>query len=63
MPQCPEGPGDPDLLDRTWRFFMSRLTSRRYTDDFKSQVVALGESNGPAVAARHLDISVKSLTN
>jgi transposase len=39
---------------------MSCLTRRRYTDDFKSQVVALVESNGPAVAARHLDISVKS---
>ncbi len=41
---------------------MSCLTRRRYTDDFKSQVVALVESNGPVVAARHLDISVKSLT-
>ncbi len=42
---------------------MSRLPRRRYTDDFKSQAVALGESVDPAFAARHLDISVKSLTN
>jgi transposase len=36
---------------------------RRYTDDFKSQAITLAGSIGPAAAARHLGISVKSLTN
>lgn len=42
---------------------MSPHTRRRYTDDFKSQAITLAESIGPAAAARHLDISVKSLAN
>jgi transposase len=42
---------------------MQRITRRRYTDDFKTQAVALAESLGRATAARQLDISVKTLGN
>lgn len=42
---------------------MQRIPRRQFTDDFKSQAVALAESVGPAQAARQLDISVKSLAN
>lgn len=42
---------------------MQRITRRRYTDDFKTQAIALAESIGPAKAARQLDMSVKSLAN
>lgn len=42
---------------------MQRIPRRQYTDDFKAQAVALGESIGPAKAARQLDISVKTLAN
>lgn len=42
---------------------MQRITRRRYTDDFKTQAVALAESIGPAKAARQLDMSVKTLAN
>ncbi|MCB1633473.1 MAG: transposase [Xanthomonadales bacterium] len=42
---------------------MQRIARRRYTDDFKSQAVALAESVGPAEASRQLDMSVKTLAN
>jgi transposase len=42
---------------------MQRISRRRFTDDFKTQAVALAESIGPAKAARQLDISVKTLGN
>jgi transposase len=42
---------------------MQRITRRRYTDDFKAQAAALAESVGRAVAARQLDMSVKTLGN
>lgn len=42
---------------------MQRIPHRQFTDDFKSQAVALAESVGPAKAARQLDISVKTLAN
>ena len=42
---------------------MQRIPRRQFTDDFKSQAVALAESVGPAQAARQLDISVKTLAN
>lgn len=42
---------------------MQRIPRRQFTDDFKSQAVALAESIGPAKAARQLDISVKTLAN
>src|SRR5690625_7144923 len=43
---------------------MSRKNTRRsYTDDFKSQAVALSDSIGCAEAARQLGIPVKSLAN
>jgi transposase len=42
---------------------MQRVPRRRFTDEFKSQAVALAESIGPAKAARQLDMSVKSLAN
>ena len=42
---------------------MQHITRRRYTDDFKAQAVALAESIGRAVAARQLDMSVKTLGN
>jgi len=41
---------------------MSPQVCRRYTNDCKSQAIKLAESIG-LVAARHLDISVKSLAN
>src|SRR5690625_7140212 len=43
---------------------MSRKNTRRsYTDDFKSQAVALSDSIGRAEAARQLGIPVQSLAN
>lgn len=42
---------------------MQRITRRRYTDDFKTQAMALAESIGAAKAARQLDMSVKTLSN
>jgi len=42
---------------------MQRVPRRRFTDEFKSQAVALAESIGPAKAARQLDMSVKTLAN
>jgi len=43
---------------------MSRKNTRRsYTDDFKSQAVALSDSIGRAEAARQLGIPVKSPAN
>jgi transposase len=42
---------------------MQRISRRRYTDDFKTQAVALAESIGPAKAARQLDMSSKTLAN
>ncbi|MDE2087417.1 MAG: transposase [Xanthomonadaceae bacterium] len=42
---------------------MQRIPRRRYTDDFKTQAVALAESLGPAKAARQLDMSVKTLSH
>lgn len=40
---------------------MHRIPRRRFTDEFKSQAIALAESVGPAQAARQLDMSVKTL--
>ena len=40
-----------------------RIPRRHYTDDFKTQAVALSESIGRTEAARQLDILVKSLAN
>lgn len=42
---------------------MKRIPRRQYTDEFKAQAVTLAESVGPAKAARHLDTSVKTLSN
>ena len=42
---------------------MQRVSRRRFTDDFKTQAVALAESIGPAKAARQLDMSAKTLAN
>lgn len=42
---------------------MQRVPKRRYTDKFNAQAIALGESIGPAKAARQLDMSVKTLEN
>ena len=42
---------------------MQRVPKRRYTDEFKAQAIALGESIGPSKAARQLDMSVKTLEN
>lgn len=42
---------------------MQKIPRRQYTDDFKSQAVALAESIGPSKAARQLDMSVKTLGN
>ena len=42
---------------------MQKVSRRRFTDDFRSQTVALSESMGRAAAARKLGISVKSLAN
>ena len=42
---------------------MHRIIRRRYTDDFKTQAIALAESIGPAKAARQLDMSAKTLAN
>ena len=41
---------------------MQHMT-RRYTDDFKAQAMALAESIGRATAARQLNMSVKTLGN
>ncbi|WP_369944452.1 hypothetical protein [Xanthomonas medicagonis] len=42
---------------------MQGITRRRYTEDFKTQAVALAESIGPAKAARQLDMSAKTLAS
>lgn len=42
---------------------MQRIPRRQFTDDFKTQAVALAESIGPAKASRQLDVSVKTLAN
>jgi transposase len=42
---------------------MQHIPRRRYTDDFKAQVILLAESLGPVKAARQLDMSVKTLGN
>lgn len=42
---------------------MQRASRRRYTDDFKTQAVALADSIGPAKAARQLGMSSKTLAN
>ncbi len=42
---------------------MQRISRRQYTDDYKTQAVALAESLGRSKAARQLDISVKTLGN
>ena len=42
---------------------MQRVPRRPFTDEFKSQAVTLAESIGPAMAARQLDMSVKTLAN
>lgn len=42
---------------------MQRVPKRRYTDELKARAIALGESIGPAKAARQLDMSVKTLDN
>ena len=42
---------------------MQHIPRRRYTDDFKTQAIALAESIGPAKAARQLDMSAKTLAN
>jgi transposase len=42
---------------------MEHIFRRRYTDDFKSQAIALAESVGPAKAARQLSMSAKTLEN
>lgn len=38
-------------------------TRRNYTDEFKTQAVALAESVGRAEAARQLEMSVKTVDN
>ena len=38
-------------------------TRRNYTDEFKTQAVALAENVGRAEAARQLEMSVKTLDN
>lgn len=42
---------------------MKQITRRRFTDDFKSQAVALSDRVGRTAAARKLDMSVKTLAN
>ena len=42
---------------------MQRVPRRRFTDEFKAQAIVLGESIGPAKAARQLEMSVKTLEN
>lgn len=42
---------------------MQRISPRKYTDDFKTQAIALAESLGRSKAARQLDMSVKTLGN
>jgi transposase len=42
---------------------MHKVPRRRFTDDFRTQAVALAESLGPSAAARKLGISVKTLAN
>lgn len=42
---------------------MQRVSRRRYTDDFKTQAIALAASIGRAKDARQLDMSVKTLGN
>jgi len=42
---------------------MKNFVRRRFTDDFKSQAVALSEELGRTEAARQLEMSVKTLNN
>jgi transposase len=42
---------------------MENLPRRRFTDDFKTQAIALSESVGRTTAARQLGMSVKTLNN
>lgn len=42
---------------------MQRITRRQYTDDFKTQAIALAESIGRSKAALQLEMSVKTLGN
>ncbi len=42
---------------------MQRISRRQYTDDFKTQAIALAESVGRSKAALQLDMSVKTLGN
>ncbi len=42
---------------------MNNYVRRRFTDDFKSQAVALSEELGRTEAARQLDMSVKTSNN
>jgi transposase len=42
---------------------MQRISRRHFTDDFKTQAIALAESIGSAKAARQLDMSIKTLGN
>ena len=42
---------------------MERVPRRHYTDDFKSQAIALAGTLGRAQAARQLSISIKTLAN
>ena len=41
---------------------MQKIVRRRFTDDFKSQALALVQSLGPAAASRKLGMSVKTLS-
>ena len=42
---------------------MEQVIRRQFTDDFKSQAIALAESIGPTKAARQLGMSAKTLSN
>jgi transposase-like protein len=47
-----------DIFYRLLEVPMQRIPRRRFTDEFKSQAVALAESIGPAKATRQLDMLV-----
>lgn len=42
---------------------MQTIFRRRYTDDFKTQAIALAESIGQSKASRQLEMSVKTLSH
>jgi transposase len=42
---------------------MQQTARRSYTDDFKTQAIALAESIGPAKTALQLNMSAKTLAN